>query len=69
MKTNIDLDERLIREAQRLTGLPSKRAVVERALETLIRLHDQAQVRRLRGKLEWEGDLTELRGMGDGDPG
>ena len=61
MRTNIVLDDELIERARRLTGLKTKREVVHEALRTLIRLHEQAEVRALRGKLTWEGDLHQQR--------
>jgi Arc/MetJ family transcription regulator len=69
MVTNIDIDEKLLVKAMHLTGLKTKKAVVQRALETLIGLHDQGQVRLLRGKLHWEGDLGRQRKVRDADPG
>ncbi len=62
MSTNIVIDNELMEQARRLSGLKSKRAVVEEALKLLIRSYEQAKVRNLRGKLNWEGDLNELRG-------
>ncbi|GIV71336.1 type II toxin-antitoxin system VapB family antitoxin [Caldilinea sp.] len=61
MRTNIVLDDELVERARQLTGLQTKREVVHEALRTLIRLHEQAEVRALRGKLKWEGDLHEQR--------
>ena len=61
MRTNIDIDDELIVEAMRRTGANTKRAVVELALQTLIRLKNQEQVRPLRGQLHWEGDLDQAR--------
>ncbi|MDW8290989.1 MAG: type II toxin-antitoxin system VapB family antitoxin [Armatimonadota bacterium] len=61
MRTNIDLDDELLERARRLTGLKTKRAIVHEALRTLVRLHEQAMVRALRGKLRWEGDLHQQR--------
>ena len=61
MRTNIVLDEELIGRAQVLTGIKTKRAVVQEALRTLVQLHEQAAIRELRGKLRWEGDLDEAR--------
>lgn len=61
MRTNIVLDDNLINRARQLTGLPTKRAVVEEALRVLIQLREQEQVKSLRGKLVWEGNLDELR--------
>jgi Arc/MetJ family transcription regulator len=61
MRTNIVLDDDLIERARMLTGIKTKREVIQEALRTLIQLHEQAQVRELRGKLRWEGDLNSLR--------
>ena len=61
MRTNIVLDEDLIERARRLTGLKTKRAVIHEALRTLIQLREQAEVRDLRGKIHWEGNLDSLR--------
>lgn len=54
MHTNLDLDEQLVAEALRLSGLRTKKAVVAEALRTLIRLHGQAEMRQLRGMLHWQ---------------
>ena len=54
MHTNLNLDENLVADALRLTGLRTKKAVVEEGLRALIRLHEQRDVRRLRGMLRWE---------------
>jgi len=61
MRTNIVLDDKLIERAQKLTGIKTKREVVHEALRTLILLNEQAEVRSLRGKLKWEGNLNEQR--------
>jgi len=61
MRTNIVLDENLIERAQKLTGIKTKREVVQEALRTLILLREQAEIRQLRGKLKWEGNLDEQR--------
>lgn len=61
MRTNVVIDDELMAEAMRCTGLKTKRAVIEEALRTLIRLKSQEQVRTLRGKLRWEGDLAAMR--------
>jgi Arc/MetJ family transcription regulator len=61
MRTNIVLDEKLIERAQKLTGIKTKREVVQEALRTLILLKEQAEIRQLRGKLKWEGNLDEQR--------
>lgn len=61
MRTNIVIDDRLMKESLRATGLKTKREVVEEGLRTLVRLRKQAEVRQLRGKLNWRGDLTAMR--------
>jgi Arc/MetJ family transcription regulator len=61
MRTNIVLDDDLVAEAMRRTGIRTKRAVVEEALRTLIGLKRQEEILALRGKLHWEGDLDEMR--------
>lgn len=61
MRTNIVIDEKLMRETLRLTGLKTKREAVELGLQTLIRLRKQKEIRRFRGKLPWSGDLEATR--------
>jgi len=61
MRTNIVLDDELLERARRLTGLTTKRAVVEEALRLLVKLREQEGVRSLRGRLRWEGDLSQMR--------
>jgi len=61
MRTNIVLDDELLERARKLTGLTTKRAVVEEALRLLVKLREQEGVRSLRGRLRWEGDLSQMR--------
>ena len=61
MRTNIVIDDELMKEALRATGLRTKREVVEHGLRTLVRLGSQQEIRRLRGKLKWQGDLDAMR--------
>jgi Arc/MetJ family transcription regulator len=61
MRTNIEIDEKLIRETLKATGLKTKRAVVDHALRELLRVSRQAEMRKLRGKFRWEGDLEKMR--------
>jgi Arc/MetJ family transcription regulator len=61
MRTNIDIDDTLMRHALRATGLPTKKAVVEEGLRLLVKLHRQTAIRRLRGKVAWQGDIEALR--------
>ena len=61
MRTNIVIDDNLMREALAASGLPTKRAVVEAGLRSLVSLHRQAGARRLRGRVKWTGDLARMR--------
>jgi len=61
MRTNIDIDDRLMREAMRSSGARTKRAVVEAALRLLVETKGQGSIRRLRGKVAWAGDLNASR--------
>ena len=61
MRTNIVIDEDLMQETLRLTGIKTKREAVEKGLRTLLRLERQAQLRKFRGKLDWQGDLEATR--------
>ena len=61
MRTNIVIDDVLMRDALKATGLKTKREAVEMGLRTLVRLRNQEDVRKFRGKLHWEGNLDEMR--------
>ena len=61
MRTNIVIDDKLMRDTLRATGIKTKREVVELALQTLLRLKKQSGIQKLRGKLEWRGDLDAMR--------
>lgn len=62
MRTNIDIDEKLIREVMALTGARTKREAVDDALKDKLRLTKAAKaILALRGNVEWEGDLDTLR--------
>ena len=61
MRANIVIDDKLMEEALRATGLKTKKEAVELALRTLLRLQRQKQIRSLRGKLDWRGDLDAMR--------
>ena len=63
MRTTIDIEDALMRKAMRLGGLTTKKAVVEAALRLFIQTHSNASIRRLRGKVKWEGNPDDsLRG-------
>ncbi|MDC8447390.1 MAG: hypothetical protein OJF51_000782 [Nitrospira sp.] len=61
MRTNIVIDNGLMRQAMKATGLSTKKAVVEEGLRLLIKVKGQEGIRRLRGKVVWEGDLGVMR--------
>ena len=61
MRTNIVIDDKLMQDTLKVTGLRTKREVVELGLRTLLRLGRQGEIRRLRGKLAWDGDLEAMR--------
>ena len=61
MRTNIVIDSKLMKDTLRLTGVKTKREAVELGLRTVVRLRQQAEIRRVRGKLHWQGDLEAMR--------
>jgi len=60
--TSLEIDEGLFMKAWALSGIRTKKGLIEEALKMYVRLHEQAGVRSLRGKLVWQGDLDEIRG-------
>lgn len=62
MRTNIVIDDQLMADALKATGLGTKKEAVEEGLKLLIRRNRQQEIRKLRGKLRWEGNLDEMRG-------
>jgi Arc/MetJ family transcription regulator len=60
-RTNIVLDEKIVSEAKRLTGIETTRALVDLALRELVRRKSQLRLLDLRGKVPWEGNLAEMR--------
>ena len=61
VRTNIVIDDKLMKDALRATGVKTKREAVELGLRTLLHLRRQEEIRRFRGKLKWEGDLAAMR--------
>jgi len=61
MRTNIEIDDKLMKDTLRATGLKTKREVVELGLRTVLLLRQQEKVRELQGKITWEGDLNSMR--------
>jgi len=61
VRTNIDIDERLMRQAMRHSGARTKKDTVEAGLRLIVKTQAQGSIRRLRGRVRWEGDLAESR--------
>jgi len=61
MRTNIVIDDDLMKQAMRASGAKTKREAVEAALRLMVSIKQQERIRRLRGKLKWEGDLDAMR--------
>ncbi len=61
MRTNIIIDDKLMNTAKDITGLKTKKQIVENGLKLLIRLNKQSQIKKFRGKLKWDGNLNEMR--------
>ena len=62
MRTNIVINDELMNQALKATGLNTKKEVVELGLKLLIKREKQQSIRDLRGKIKWEGNLDEMRG-------
>ena len=62
-RTNIVLDEELIEKGLKVTGIKTRRALVDHALRELLRRESQKMILQLRGKVHWEGNLDEMRQM------
>jgi Arc/MetJ family transcription regulator len=62
MRTNIVIDDKLMADALKATGASTKKEAVELGLRLLVKQNKQQAVRKLRGKLRWEGDLDKMRG-------
>ena len=61
MRTNVEINDSLMAEALKVGGFKTKKAAIEEGLRLLIQTRTQGQLRRLRGKLRWEGSLDEMR--------
>jgi len=61
MRTNIVIDDELMKQVMKQTGIKTKREAVEMGLKTLLRLKQQENIRNYRGKLAWTGDLDDMR--------
>lgn len=61
MRTNIEIDDKLLSDAMKATGASTKREVVELGLASLVTLKRQEKIKKYRGKLKWDGDLRQMR--------
>jgi Arc/MetJ family transcription regulator len=61
MRTNIVIDDKLMSDAIKASGARTKREVVELGLKTLLQLGKQGEIKRLRGKVQWQGELETMR--------
>ena len=61
MRTNIIIDDTLMTDALKASGVKTKKEAVELGLRTLIKLNQQRQLRSMKGRLEWHGDLDAMR--------
>lgn len=60
-RTNINLDDKLVSKGLKMTGLRTKRELVDLALKELVRKENQKSILLLEGTMHWEGELDELR--------
>lgn len=61
MRTNVVLDDDLVKQAQELTGIKTKKDVIDEGLRLLVKIKQQEKIRELYGAIEWEGDLDAMR--------
>jgi Arc/MetJ family transcription regulator len=61
MRTNIEIDDDVLREVRRLTGARTKREAVDLALRELVARYQRLEILKLRGRVRWEGDLETSR--------
>ena len=61
MRTNVVIDDKLMNKAKKVSGFKTKKETIEEALKLLVAQKEQSEIRKLRGKLKWEGNLEEMR--------
>ena len=61
MRTNIVIDDTLMTKALKISGLKTKKKTIEKALELMIQINKQTNIRKYRGKLNWESNLDDMR--------
>jgi Arc/MetJ family transcription regulator len=60
-RTNVVLDDEVVAQAKKVTGIKTVRHLLDHALKELLRHKNQRRLLKLRGKIDWEGDLSDLR--------
>ena len=60
-RTNIVLDDKLVDECMKTTGISTQRALIDHALRDLLRHETQTKILELKGNVHWKGDLSEWR--------
>jgi Arc/MetJ family transcription regulator len=60
-RTNIDLDDRLVEEGLRVFKCKTKKELIHLALQELLKAEKRKEILKLRGRLQWAGDLEEMR--------
>lgn len=61
MRTNIDIDDKLLQEAMKISNAATKKELINTALHEYVKMHKRKILISLRGKVKWEGDLNEMR--------
>ena len=60
-RTNIVLDDTLVADCQKTTGIKTRRALIDHALQEILRHERQKKILELKGAVQWEGDLATWR--------
>lgn len=63
MRTNIDIDDKLLQRAMELSDAKTKKETIEKALESYVRYLSKLKLLELRGKVKWEGNLDDMRSI------
>jgi len=61
MRTNVVIDDNLMNKARKISGFKTKKETIEEGLRLLVEQREQSEIRKFRGKLNWEGDLEQMR--------
>ena len=61
MRTNIEIDDSLMKKAKRINKKKTKKEIIDLALRTYIKVNERKKILNLFGKIEWEGNLHQMR--------